>query len=91
MTTPQTITKESLISLGLVASILGFIGWGAWNAASKLSAIEHNQQSTHERLTDIADAIKEIRRDNWTREQMAEFAAMLRTLNPSIVVPEIRK
>lgn len=77
MTTQEkrmTISKETLMPLGMVIALCGGVVW----ISSQLTNINYKLDTLEEKLE-----------DNWTRRDMENWGLKLKLENPDVIIPTV--
>lgn len=86
---PSRLTRDTLIPLGLVASVL--LGFGGGAVTFHLWAVQDAlwKQQVATELTAVKDQLAKRSADDWSRTDQRAWSARLRESNPEIVVPPV--
>ena len=71
-----TISKETLMPLGMVIALCGGVVW----ISTQLTSINYK-----------LDILEEKMDDNWTRRDMENWGLKLKMENPEITIPELEQ
>ena len=89
--TNTKINKETLLPLGIVATLILSAATGAVWMSSKLQAINYNMESLTKEVKNIQKKLDLAEQDHWTFREMRLWVDLLKAKNSSMDIPRISR
>ena len=86
---PITISKQTLMPLGVVAGVGILLASAGWSAASQLSSLRHEVEMNRLTIEATRVTIERAAGDRWTRSDMRLWVSEHRAANPGVKVPDV--
>jgi len=82
------VSRETLVPLGLVLSVIGALLGGAWAVNDAKHAIDTRLVVIDTRLAAIQTELLRRTDDRWREGDMKHWAELLKAHNPELVIPD---